>query len=98
MELSTDTRTLVEREGYRGVLSVPIFIKGEPYGGLSVYWWQPHPVSKAEIEVMTALGGQAAIAIDNARLFADERSGRASSPLCWKSTRRSACSPRPIRC
>src|SRR5207247_6699846 len=57
---------------------VPIFIKGEPYGGLSVYWWQPHPVSKAEIEVMTALGGQAAIAIDNARLFADERSGRAS--------------------
>ena len=78
MELSPETRTLVEREGYRGVLSVPIFIKGEPYGGLSVYWWQPHPVSKAEIEVMTALGGQAAIAIDNARLFADERSGRAS--------------------
>src|SRR6266536_2441883 len=78
MELSPDTRILVEREGYRGVLSVPIFIKGEPYGGLSVYWWQPHPVSKAEIEVMTALGGQAAIAIDNARLFADERSGRAS--------------------
>ena len=72
-----ETRVLVEREGYRGVLSVPIFIKGEPYGGLSVYWWQPHPVSKAEIEVMTALGGQAAIAIDNARLFADERSGRA---------------------
>jgi GAF domain-containing protein/ActR/RegA family two-component response regulator len=78
MELSAETRVLVQREGYRGVLSVPIFIKGEPYGGLSVYWWQPHPVSKAEIEVMTALGGQAAIAIDNARLFADERSGRAS--------------------
>jgi GAF domain-containing protein len=76
--LSTDTRILVEREGYRGVLSVPIFIKGEPYGGLTVYWWQPHPVSAAEIEVMTALGGQAAVAIENARLFADERSGRAS--------------------
>ena len=78
MALSADTRILVEREGYHGVLSVPIFIKGEPYGGLSVYWWQPHPVSKEEIEVMTALGGQAAMAIDNARLFADERSGRAS--------------------
>jgi len=76
--LSTDTRILVEREGYRSVLSVPIFIKGEPYGGLTVYWWQPHPVSAAEIEVMTALGGQAAVAIENARLFADERSGRAS--------------------
>jgi GAF domain-containing protein len=33
MELSPETRVLVEREGYRGVLSVPIFIKGEPYGG-----------------------------------------------------------------
>ena len=76
--LSTDTRILVEREGYRSVLSVPIFIKGEPYGGLSVYWWRPHEVSPAEIEVMTALGGQAAVAIENARLFADERSGRAS--------------------
>ncbi|HEX9125023.1 MAG TPA: GAF domain-containing protein, partial [Methylomirabilota bacterium] len=76
--LSTDTRLLVEREGYRGVLSVPIFIKGEPYGGLTVYWWQPHEASAAEIEVMTALGGQAAVALENARLFADERSGRAS--------------------
>jgi GAF domain-containing protein len=76
--LSADTRILVEREGYRGVLSVPIFIKGESYGGLTVYWWQPHPVSAAEIEVMTALAGQAAVAIENARLFADERSGRAS--------------------
>ena len=78
MALSEGTRALVEREGYRGVLSIPIFIKGELYGGLSVYWWQPHPVSREEIEVMTALGGQAAVAIDNARLFADERSGRAS--------------------
>jgi GAF domain-containing protein len=76
--LSTDTRLLVEREGYRGVLSVPIFIKGEPYGGLTVYWWEPHEASAAEIEVMTALGGQAAVALENARLFADERSGRAS--------------------
>src|SRR3972149_599882 len=76
--LSTDTRILVEREGYRGVLSVPIFIKGEPYGGITVYWWKPHPVSAGEIEVMTGLGGQAAVAIENARLFADERSGRAS--------------------
>ncbi len=78
IQLSTDTRILVEREGYRGVLSVPIFIKGEPYGGLTVYWWQPHQASAAEIEVMTALGGQAAVALENARLFADERSGRAS--------------------
>jgi GAF domain-containing protein/CheY-like chemotaxis protein len=76
--LSTDTRLLVEREGYRGVLSVPIFIKGEPYGGLTAYWWQPHEATTAEIEVMTALGGQAAVALENARLFEDERSGRAS--------------------
>src|SRR4030095_6508581 len=41
MELSAETRVLVEREGYRGVLSVPIFIKGEPYGGGRSYSGPP---------------------------------------------------------
>jgi GAF domain-containing protein/CheY-like chemotaxis protein len=75
--LDEATRQLVEHEGYRSVLSVPILIKGEPWGGITMYWWQPHALSAAEIEVMTALADQAAVAIENARLFADERSGRA---------------------
>jgi GAF domain-containing protein/CheY-like chemotaxis protein len=75
--LEPGTRELIEREGYRSVLSVPIVIKGEAWGGITMYWWQPHSLSAGETEVMTALADQAAVAIENARLFSDERTGRA---------------------
>jgi GAF domain-containing protein/ActR/RegA family two-component response regulator len=67
--LDEATRALIRREGYRAVLSVPILIKGEPYGVLAVYWWEPHTAAASEVELMTALAGEAAIAIDNARLY-----------------------------
>jgi GAF domain-containing protein/ActR/RegA family two-component response regulator len=71
VDLAPDTRELVLREGFRAVLSVPILIKGEPYAVLAVYWWEPHTPSRAEIALLSALAGQAAIAIENARLYAD---------------------------
>jgi len=76
--LTPATRALVVREGYRAVLSLPILIKGAPYGALAVYWREPHTPAPAEVELMTALAGQAAIALDNARLYqaADHRSRR----------------------
>ncbi len=76
--LTSANRALVEREGYRAVLSLPILIKGAPYGALAVYWREPHAPAPAEVELMTALAGQAAIALDNARLYqsAEHRSRR----------------------
>jgi len=62
---------MVLREGFRAVLSVPILIKGEAYGVLAVYWWEPHTPARSEIALLSALAGQAAIAIENARLYAD---------------------------
>ena len=76
--LSPATRVVVEREGYRAVLSVPLVSKGEVLGALSAYWWEPHTPSAGEISVMSALAGQAAVALDNARLFAQERDRKAS--------------------
>ncbi len=78
VSLSPGTRALVEREGYRAVLSVPLVSKGEVLGALAAYWWEPHTPSASEISVMTALAGQAAVALDNARLFAQERDRKAS--------------------
>jgi GAF domain-containing protein/ActR/RegA family two-component response regulator len=78
VSLSPATRALVEREGYRAVLSVPLVSKGEVLGALAAYWWEPHTPSASEISVMTALAGQAAVALDNARLFAQERDRKAS--------------------
>ncbi len=75
--LSDDTRALVAREGYRAVLSVPILIKNEPYGVLAVYWWEPHSPTFSEIRLLSALAGQAAVALENAQLYeATTRRGR----------------------
>ncbi|HEU4438943.1 MAG TPA: GAF domain-containing protein, partial [Methylomirabilota bacterium] len=76
--LTPETRTWVEREGYRAVLSVPLVSKGEAHGALAAYWWEPHTPSPSEISLMSGLAGQAAIALANARLFAQERDRKAS--------------------
>ncbi|HET7876150.1 MAG TPA: GAF domain-containing protein [Methylomirabilota bacterium] len=68
-ELPPDGRALVEREGYRAVLSVPILIKDEPYGILAVYWWEPHAPPPSEVGVLSALASQAGVALENARLY-----------------------------
>ncbi|HKW92137.1 MAG TPA: GAF domain-containing protein, partial [Methylomirabilota bacterium] len=78
LSISPATRAHVEREGYRAVLSVPLLSKGEVHGALAAYWWEPHSPSANEISIMTALAGQAAVALDNARLFAEERDRQAS--------------------
>jgi GAF domain-containing protein/CheY-like chemotaxis protein len=70
ISLTHATRDLVLREGYRAVLSVPLLIKGELYGVLAVYWWEPHAPSLSEVALLSALAGQSAIAIENARLYA----------------------------
>jgi len=68
--LEPATRELVQREGYRGVLSVPLLSPGGANGVLAAYWWEPHVPSEREIGLMSALAGQAAVALDNARLYA----------------------------
>jgi GAF domain-containing protein/DNA-binding response OmpR family regulator len=74
--LNESTRDLITREGYRAVLSVPILIKDMPYGVLAVYWWEPHSPAVSEVRLLSALAGQAAIALENARLFEEAQRRR----------------------
>jgi GAF domain-containing protein/ActR/RegA family two-component response regulator len=62
-------RRLVEREGYRAVLSVPILTQGAPFGCLATYWWEPHEPTAAAVQTLTSLATLAAVAIENARLY-----------------------------
>jgi GAF domain-containing protein/CheY-like chemotaxis protein len=78
LAINPEARGLIEREGYRAVLSVPLLTKGDAHGAVAAYWWEPHAPSAEEISIMTALAGQAATALDNARLFAQERDRKAS--------------------
>ncbi|MBI4523295.1 MAG: GAF domain-containing protein, partial [Deltaproteobacteria bacterium] len=57
------------RHGLVSYLGVPLLAKGEPLGVLALYTKEPHEFTREEIDFLTTLAGQAAIAIHNARLY-----------------------------
>ena len=71
--LPTDPLTwdpaLVEKEGLVSYLGVPLHLEERVIGVLSLYTRQPHVFSPEEVSFADTLGGQAAIAIEKARLL-----------------------------
>lgn len=59
---------LLINQGYRAILSVPLVVQNESYGGISLYYREPRKFGSEEIEMATGIGSQAALAIENARL------------------------------
>lgn len=55
---------------YRGLLSIPLVIRSETYGTLTLYYRQPARISSEEVGLAVAFGHQAALAIENASLRA----------------------------
>lgn len=58
-------------EAYRGALAVPLMIKDECYGALLLLYPDAREFSDESIELASAIGDQAALAIENARLRSD---------------------------
>ena len=56
-------------EGLCSLLSVPLSLKDRVIGVLNIYTDEPHLFNPHEINLFTSLAAQAAIAIENARLF-----------------------------
>ncbi len=55
---------------YRAILSVPLIIRSETYGALTLYYNQPSVISGEEMDLAVTFGNQAALAIENAGLRA----------------------------
>jgi two-component system, sensor histidine kinase PdtaS len=55
-------------ESYQSFLSVPMLVKNEVIGVLNVKTRQPHKYNPKQIRLLSAIGAQAAAAIDGARL------------------------------
>lgn len=71
-QLDPVKQTLLDRlaRQFRSLITVPLIVKGDAYGALVVYYRQSGEFSTEEIGVTVALGDQAALAIENARLRA----------------------------
>jgi len=61
---------LARREGLVSLLSVPMLVGDSVIGALNVYTGQPYRFSNQDIHICSALANLAAIAIENARLYA----------------------------
>lgn len=66
-------REIAERENLCSLLSVPMNVKGKVIGVLSCYTTSPHVFTDHEINLLTALANQAAVAIENAQLMVRSR-------------------------
>ena len=68
-DLTPATRAAIELEGYRAVLSVPLLIGTRVLGALVVARDEIGPFSADDVDLLRLFADQAAIAIENARLF-----------------------------
>jgi GAF domain-containing protein len=62
------------KEGLVSLASVPLAVRGKVIGVLNCYTSKKHSFGKAELEVLTTLANQAAVAIENAELDLRARS------------------------
>ena len=67
-------REIAKKEKLCSLASVPLSVKGRVIGVLNCYTSRRHKFTKPELEVLTALANQAAVAIENAELGLRARS------------------------
>jgi len=67
-------RDIALKEGLVSLASVPLAVKGKVIGVLNCYASKKHKFVKSELDVLTALANQAAVAMENAELDLRARS------------------------
>jgi GAF domain-containing protein len=67
-------REIAKQEGIVSLASVPLAVKGKVIGVLNCYTSEEHEFSPAELDILTAVASQVAVAIENAELDLRARS------------------------
>jgi putative nucleotidyltransferase with HDIG domain len=79
-------RDLVRREGFVAYVGVPLLAKGQLQGVFEIFHRGPLQTDPEWLEYLETLAGQAAIAIDNATVYADLQRSHADLRLAYDST------------
>jgi diguanylate cyclase (GGDEF)-like protein/PAS domain S-box-containing protein len=66
----------MHQEGYVSFVGIPLVIRNRVVGVLSLLTRHPHRFTAGELETLSAFGAQAAIAVENARLYEAVREAR----------------------
>jgi signal transduction protein with GAF and PtsI domain len=62
-------KDIAKKEGLNSLLCVPLSVKGKVIGVINCYTSKPHNFSEEEIEILTTIANQAAVAIENTQLL-----------------------------
>jgi len=62
-------KDIAKKEGLSSLLCVPMSVKGKIIGVINCYTSKPYNFSDAEIEILTTITNQAAVAIENTQLL-----------------------------
>ncbi|MEE8465640.1 MAG: GAF domain-containing protein, partial [Dehalococcoidia bacterium] len=89
----TTTETAARNAGVRGAASVPIIIRGEPYGVLNILFFELHDFTDGEIQLLQTLADSAAVAIGNARFIEETQQARDVATKLYEITEQLASSP-----
>lgn len=76
-EYPPQVRTITDRLGFRSHGSVPLRVRAKLVGVMNVGWREPRDASTARLDLLQAMGGPFAAAVEAQRLLADLR-GRVS--------------------
>ncbi|MBU1487724.1 GAF and ANTAR domain-containing protein [bacterium] len=66
-------KEMARKEGLVSLLCVPLSVKGKVIGALTSYTSSVHKFAQSEIDILTTVANQAAIAIENANLMVKTR-------------------------
>jgi len=66
-------KDIAKKEGLRSLLCMPLAVKGKVIGVINCYTSKPHDFSETEINILTSIANQAAVAIENTELMVKTR-------------------------